>query len=38
MTYRKSLRDYRLAREAIMAVVGIGMALLFSYLILRVHF
>ncbi len=36
MMPRKVLLHYRLVREAITAVVTIGTALLFSYLILRV--
>jgi len=37
MLYRKYYIRYRLVREAITAVVTIGAALLFSYLILQVH-
>jgi hypothetical protein len=37
MLHRKFYLHYRLVREAITAVVTIGAALLFSYLILQVH-
>jgi hypothetical protein len=37
MPYRKYYLHYRLVRQAITAVVTIGAALLFSYLILQVH-
>lgn len=38
MLYRKYLLHYRLVRETITAIVMIGTALLFSYLILQVRF
>jgi hypothetical protein len=37
MLHREFYLHYRLVREAITAVVTIGAALLFSYLILQVH-
>ena len=37
MLHRKFYLHYRLVREAITAVVTVGAALLFSYLILQVH-
>jgi hypothetical protein len=38
MLYRSYLLHYRLVRETITAVVTIGTALLFSYLILHARF
>ncbi len=37
MLHQKLYPHYRLVQEAITAVVSIGAALLFSYLILQVH-
>ena len=37
MLHQKFYLHYRLVREALTAVVTIGAALLFSYLILQVH-